>query len=108
MRGSREFFQRGSNFFTFLVDLEREDPTTTLSGPLSARQQNAIQMAFRCQADGGPTLNAGLVAAIFRGSGPVLLENPIFCDFSEGGVRTPFTPPLDPHMMVCDISCLYS
>ena len=31
------------------------------------------EMAFRWRADDGPTLNAGLVAAIFRGSGPELL-----------------------------------
>ena len=42
-------------------------------------------MAFRWHADDDPTLNAGLVAAIFfRGSRPVLLENPIFCVFSGG------------------------
>ena len=35
--------------------------------------------------------------SFFRG-GPVLLRNPIFCDFpGGGGVRTPF-PPLDPRM----------
>ena len=34
-------------------------------------------MAFRCQADNGPTLNAGLVVLrFFMGSGPVLLRNP--------------------------------
>ena len=42
-------------------------------------------MAFRRRADDGPTLNAGLVALCFLwGSGPVLLRNPIFCDFSGG------------------------
>ena len=30
--------------------------------PSSARQQNAIEMAFRWRADDGPTLNASLVA----------------------------------------------
>ena len=37
---------------------------------------------------------------IFRGSGPVLLRNPIyFGDISGGGgVRTPYFPPLDPPM----------
>ena len=33
-----------------------------INGPLSARQRNAIQMAFCWRADDGPTLNAGLVA----------------------------------------------
>ena len=32
---------------------------------------------FRWHADECPTLNAGLAAAIFRGSGPVWLENPL-------------------------------
>ena len=42
-------------------------------------------MAFRWRADDGPTLNAGLVALWFyRGSGPVLLRNPIFIFFQGG------------------------
>ena len=40
---------------------ERDDPNTILSGPSSARQRNAIYMAFRWRANDGPTLNAGLV-----------------------------------------------
>ena len=44
-----------------------------------------------------------MLAWFFRGSGPVLLKIPIFCDFSGGGgggggVRTPCPPPLDPPM----------
>ena len=74
MRGSRKFFQRGSNFdyvFFFLVDDGREDPNTTISGPSS---------------------NAGLVVLWFySGSGPVLLGNYIFVIFQ--GVRTPCPPP---------------
>ena len=66
MCGSRKFCQRGgggSNFDNvFLVDEGREDPNTTISGPSSARQQNAIKMVFRWCANDGPTLNAGLVA----------------------------------------------
>ena len=48
-------------FFTFF-QFEEGDPNTTISGPSSVRQQNTIEMAFRWRADGGPTLNAGLVA----------------------------------------------
>ena len=57
-------------------------------------------MAFRWRADGVPTLNAGLVTLWFyRGSGPVLIRNPIFCDFSGGeGESGPPVPALDPHM----------
>ena len=38
---------------------------------------------------------------IFRGSGPVLLRKPIFCDFSGGGGggSGPPVPPLDPRMI---------
>ena len=48
MRGSRTFSQRGSNFdnvfffFFFLVYEGRDYPNTTISGPSSARQGNAI------------------------------------------------------------------
>ena len=69
MRGSRKFCQKGSNFdkgfFLFLFfkyDEGSRDPNTTISGPSTARQRNAIYMAFRWRADDGPTLNAGLVA----------------------------------------------
>ena len=50
MRGSRKFF---------FVDEGRD---TTISGPSSARQRNAILMAFRWRANDGQTLNAGLIA----------------------------------------------
>ena len=36
---------------------------------------------------------------IFRGSGPVLLRNPIFCNFPGGGESGPPVPPLDPRML---------
>ena len=66
MRGSRKFYQRGPNlityFFFFFVDEWRKDQNTTISGPSSARQRNAIEMAFLLRADDVPTLNAGLVA----------------------------------------------
>ena len=38
------------------------DPNTTLSGPPSARQRNAIIMAFRWRVDDENTLNSGLAA----------------------------------------------
>ena len=48
MRGSRKFSQRGSNFDNVfaLVDVRREDPSTTINGPSSARQQNTIKCKF--------------------------------------------------------------
>ena len=49
-------------------------------------------MAFRWRADDGPTLNAGLVAAIFQGIRTCIAREPyIFVIFR--GVRTP-SPPL--------------
>ena len=51
MSGSRKFCQRGSNFDAFLLlffgvffkfDEARKDPYTTISGPSTARQRNAI------------------------------------------------------------------
>ena len=68
MRESRKFCQWGSNFdgffcfffyFIFLVDEGREDLDTTINGPSSAGQRNAI---YRWHADDGQTLNAGLAA----------------------------------------------
>ena len=53
-------------FSVFLVDEGREDPNTTISEPSSAHQRT-----FRWRADDDQLLNAGLVAAIFRGSGPL-------------------------------------
>ena len=56
------FCQRGSNIrkrfilFYFSVEEGREDPNTTISGSSSARQRNAILMAFCWRADDGPTL----------------------------------------------------
>ena len=77
MRGSRKFFRGGPTFFK-LIRGER-NTITTISRPSSARLRNAIKMAIRWWADGGPTLNAGLYTLEFyRGSGPILLRNPIF------------------------------
>ena len=63
-------------------------------------------MAFRL-IDDGPKLNTNLVALkFFRGSGPVLLRNPIFFRFSEGGWGgggggpDPLSPPLDLCMLL--------
>ena len=48
--------------FVCFVDKGREDPNITIMVSSSARQRNAIEMAFRWRADDGPKLNAGLVA----------------------------------------------
>ena len=68
MRESRTFFSEGSKFDDFfLVDKGIEDTNTAINGPSSARQRNTIEMAFRWRANGGPTLNAGLVVCDFKG-----------------------------------------
>ena len=110
MRGSRKFCQIGSIFENLFFLFFFRDPSTTMSGPSSARQRNAAiigppakrhymhYMAFRWRADDGPTLKAGLVAAIFQGIRTCIARKLYFCDFSGGGgVQTP-CPPLDPPM----------
>ena len=75
MRGSRKFCQMGSNFdnFFFVVDEGREDPSIPISGPSSARQQNAFKVAFCWCADDGSTLNAGWLKKNLKNIG--LLSN---------------------------------
>ena len=61
--GDPESFVRGGpNLTRFFLDEGREDPNTPISRPSSARQPNTIETAFHWRADGGPTLNAGLLA----------------------------------------------
>ena len=91
MRGSKKFCQRGTkfdNFFfsiLFLAHEGREDPNATVSVPPSARQGNAIEMAFCWRANDGPTLNAGFVALwFFSVSEQILFRNPIFLWFFRG------------------------
>ena len=60
-----ESFVRGGPTFTtffFQFDEGRKGPNTSNSGQSTARQRNAILMAFRWRADDGQTVNAGLVA----------------------------------------------
>ena len=81
-----QLWRRFFVFFLFAFVQEREDPNSTKRGSSSARQRNTIKMAFHSRANGGPTLIAGFLALwFFRGSGPVLIRNQIFCNFSGGG-----------------------
>ena len=77
MRRSIKYCQRGSNFDNvFLPDEGWEDPDATISGSSSARQLNAISMAFRWRANDGPTLNAGsVVFMIFQGIRTSIAKN---------------------------------
>ena len=83
-----ESYARGGPTLTdfFSVDEGRGDQHTNIGGPSSVHN--------------GPTLYAGLVALLFlRRSGPVLLRNLKFCDFSGGGgVPDPLFPTLDTPM----------
>ena len=94
MPGSSKFCQRGSNFDNnFLVDDGREDPSTTLSGPSSARQRNAIKWRFAGVPMIGPIFNAGFVAALFQGMRTFIARKPLYiCDFSGRGPE-PLSPP---------------
>ena len=57
-------------------------------------------MAFRWRADDGPTLDAGLVAAIFQGIRTCFARKPyIFVVFHTGGDPDPLSPLLDPPML---------
>ena len=68
-------------------------------GPPSSVRQGTP--AFRWRADDGPTLNTGLVALwFFRGSRPVLLENPIFLWFFKGGGGHDLLPPPPPPLWI--------
>ena len=63
MRGFRFFCQRESNFDNgFFFQFMWEDQNANISRPSSARQRNAIKMAFRWHADNGQTLITGFVA----------------------------------------------
>ena len=91
MRGSRKFCQRGSevdNFF--LVDEGIEDPNTTINGPSSARQRNAIEMAFRCRWLCSFVIFQGIRTSIAK-------IHYIFVIFQRGS-GPPVPPPLDPPM----------
>ena len=60
-----ESFVRGAQNLIkalFVIDEIRKDTNSTKSGSPQARQRNAILMAFRWQADNGPTLDVGSVA----------------------------------------------
>ena len=86
----------GFFFFSFFFKCcggEKSQQNTTISGHLSARQRNAIQMAFPWRTVGGLTLNADLAALWFvRGSWPVLLRNPIYFVIFQAG-PDPLPPP---------------
>ena len=96
--------------FVFLVDKGIEEPFPAINGPPSARQRNAIKMAFRSRAADGPALNADLVAlSFFRGSGPRIAKKPyIFVIFQGGGGVPDPCPPQDPPMSTCrtKLACL--
>ena len=65
------------------------------------RLVSKTQTVFHRRGDDGPTLIADLVAlCVFRGSGPVLLRNPIFCDFREMGSGPPAHPSGSAHVLV--------
>ena len=65
---------------------------------IQIRLQLALQMGFCWGANDGSTLNVGLVALwFFKGSGPVLLRNPIFLWFFMGSLE----PLSSPSLWIC-------
>ena len=76
MRGSRKFYQRGPNLITFffffggggwgvgggLLMSGRRIEMPLLAGHHRPASETPFEMAFLWRADGGSTLNAGLVA----------------------------------------------
>ena len=92
MRGSWKFWERGFRFF--LAGEGIEDPNTTINRPSSAHQKTPFKWRFAGWPMMAQTLNAGLEAMwFFRGSGPVLLRNPIFLWFFRGFCPPPPPPP---------------
>ena len=94
MRGSRTLCQMGSIFefiIFFSIDEGREDQNTTISGPSSARQRNAVSLQ---RDDDGSTMNAGLVAlCFFQGILTSIAKKPyIFGFFGGGGWSRPPAP----------------
>ena len=83
-------------FFFYLMNV-RKDPNTTISGPSSAHQRNAILMAFRRRADDGPTLNAGLQLRVFQGIRTSIVKKPYILVIFQRGSGPPVSP-LDPRM----------
>ena len=73
---------------------------TTVSGPSSAHQQNAIYFAFPWRADNGSKLNAGLIGSIvvFQGIRTSIAKRPYILVICQGGSGPPI-PALDPPMM---------
>ena len=90
-----ESFVRGVQF-CFLVDEGIEDLNAVMFGPSSARQWNAITMAFCWQAYAGPTLNASDGSfVIFQGiRTSIAKKSYMFVIFQGGGGGS--GPPVPP------------
>ena len=92
-----ESFVRGGPTLTSVLE-GRDDPSEfnykrAIIGPPAKRHLYGVSLACRKW----PKIECWLGSFVFfRGSGPVLLRNPIFCDFPGG--PDPLYPPLDPPM----------
>ena len=97
MRGSRKFCQSGSNSVNVICFPFFDGEIILI--PLKAGQYRlGRETLFKCRFDCGPmvaqhnTLYARLKDLLFfKGSGPILLRNPISLSFSRG-FRTPCPP----------------
>ena len=85
MRGSRKFCQRGSNFdnvFFIIIRGERikYHYQRAITGPPAKRHLNGNSVSLACRRV--PNIECRLDSfVIFRGSRPVFLRNPIFCEY---------------------------
>ena len=89
---SRKFCQRGSNFEIFFFPQGREDPNKyhykwAIIDPPAKRHLTGVSLAGPWR----PNIVCWIGSfVILRGSWPVLLRNPIFCNFpGSGGVGGP-------------------
>ena len=99
MRGSRKFLSEGVQrwpdfFLVWWGKWSKYNYEWAINGPPAKRHLNGVSLAGRWR----PNIECCIGSlVILRRSGPVLLRNPIFFVFFQGG-PDPLFPPLDPHM----------
>ena len=98
MHGSRNFCQWGPNYdkVFFIVDEERDDLNTTKCGPLSARQQNAIENGVLLADWWWPNIECWLGSfVIFQGIRTSSAKKSYIFFIFQGGGSGPAPPYLD-------------
>ena len=99
------FVRVGPNLITFLGGRGVEDPNAAINGSSSARQRNAIEMAFHWRPDGGQTLNdAGLVVCGLTGDLDQYCLETLFLVIFQTGSGHPPPPILDTRIYAISLS----